>query len=312
MPETEEDRERLRLVAGMAGELYRRYGHQGRMAVTGGGALRLAYGIQRPTYDLDIDMTVVPADAVETLQKWCDRSNEWKGTKVDRKQQGRGYIRVLATKEKGAWRTKVDLAAGARAELEHGEPLREIAVEDTAVPVQPLTAIARRKMAKALGERREGRDLYDLVWLMAKHPEAFEGRQREYAARRITQELTGGDYNAWMEALRDDRAVQMGSAEDILEAAWNTAVNEPRIVLQEIGGGHAVVRGLSVERGTADIVVVDTHETKRAVIVEEGPLQKVCGELRRYGLEEEGKVLQIERTLEQSLAQARARRRDGE
>lgn len=104
----------------------------------------------------------------------------------------------------------------------------------------------------------------------------------------------------------------MGSAEDILEAAWNTAINEPRIVLQEIGGGHAVVRGLSVERGTADIVVVDTHETKRAVIVEEGPLQKVCGEMRRYGLEEEGKVLQIERTLEQSLAQARARRRDGE
>lgn len=312
--DTEEDRNRLQLVSEMAAEIYRRYGHQGEMALTGGGALRLAYGISRPTYDLDIDMERVPQDVVETLQRWCDRSTRWKGSTVDRKQRGRGYIRVVPPEGEGKWTTKIDLAQWAdktSGQGRGGNSLvegRRLGIGNEEIPVQPLNAIAQRKIEKALGERREGRDLYDLVWLMAKHPEAFDAHERGQTARRICSELANG-YDQWEEAVAEDRAVNSVDTKEVLDAAWLTAINEPMVVVQE-EGGRVQIRGQHVGRGTADAVAVGRDEKPYALIIPEGRLSETCEAVRRYGLEEPGKVLEIERTLERSLEEARARSRE--
>ena len=306
--DTAEDTERLQLVEGMACEIERRYGHLGPIALSGGGALRMAYGIQRPTYDLDLDTNQALPDPVETLQKWCSRQPKWKNVSMDRKQMGRGYIRARYETEEGTeWYTKVDL------DTVGGNPQRAVREKELItlersggrIRVQPLAAIVRRKIEKTFGERREGRDLYDLGWLLAKHPEGFAPGQRVQIAQQLLQEISDG-YDDWSEALKEDKAVQRAKPNQILEAVWQTAVNDPHLVKGEHPGGWIQVRGRNVTNGTADVVVIGHDGEPKAVVVRETDLGEACKTVLRYDLEEKGKVLQIERTLEQSLAEARA------
>ena len=306
--DTAEDTERLELVKGMACEIERRYGHLGPIALTGGGALRMAYGIQRPTYDLDLDTNKALPDPVGTLQKWCSGQPKWKNISMDRKQQGRGYIRARYETEEGTeWYTKVDLDTVGDNPQRAVRERELITLEGSGgrIRVQPVAAIVRRKIQKTFGERREGRDLYDLGWLLAKHPEGFATEHRVQIAQQLLKEISDG-YDDWSEALKEDKAVQRANPDQILEAVWQTAANDPHLVKGEHPGSWIQIRGRSVTNGTADVVVVGHDGEPKAVVVGEMDLGEACKTVVRYGLKEKGEVLQIERTLEQSLAEARA------
>ena len=313
IPDTAEELRRLELVRDMACRIQKRYDHQTAIALTGGGALRLAYGIERPTYDLDMDSNGSLPGVVEELQKFCKNSTKWKQVRVDRKQGGRGFIRAnMYDGEKILWGTKVDLddVGGDKARRVNPQATKLVETTGGKFRVQPLEAIVQRKIDKTFTDRCEGRDLYDLTWLMANHPEAFPYRVRYECALKIADGLSG-DYEMWETAVREDQALQRARPRDVIEAAWQTAINEPWRVRAEIPDSYAVVRGLSVAKGTADVVITSASGERTAKIITERPLGDACRELMKFGLDEKGRVLEIERTLEQALANARAQNISG-
>lgn len=255
--------------------------------------------------------------AVETLQRWCAKHPRWKNVVIDRKQGGSGYIRAQSVRDgEVLWSTKIDLDVRGRRGKPEVEPnaLKHLVLAEGEVKVQPLRAIIARKIEKTFSERREGRDLYDLGWLLAKHPEEFGVEMRTRVAEALITEV-GEGYGLWHTALEEDKAVQRAKPREVLENIWDTASNDPHVVGGEYPESQLKVRGRSIARGTADAVLAGPDGTANALIIAEGPLNEVCRTVARYGLEEKGKVLEIERTLEQSLAQARAaeraRTRDG-
>ena len=299
---------RLELVHEMACQIHKRYDHQTAIALTGGGALRLAYGIERPTYDLDMDVNKALPGVVEELQKFCRKSRKWQRVRIDQKQGGRGFIRasMYDEREQLLWGTKVDLDIVGQEKHRRVNPRGTKLMATTAgeFRVQPLEVIVRRKIDKAFTDRCEGRDLYDLTWLMANHPEAFPHGVRHQCAIRITNGVTT-DHDMWETALREDQALQDADPGQVIEAAWTTALNEPQLVAAEIPDSYPQVRGLNATTGTADVIIKSGTSDKAARIISERPLKDACSELNKYGLLETGMVLQIERTLEQALANAR-------
>ena len=218
VPDSSEDVLRLGLIEHLAINLQEAAG-KAVVAVTGGSALRLRYGLTRPSFDLDLDVST-RLDWLKLARKAVMQSRWGTEAIVDQKQGGRGYIRInVRPKDSAPWQTKVDVR------LCDGASHAAITESDCAVidglSILALPLIAARKREKLMGEnfREQGRDLYDYAWLVAQHPSAISVRDR-LLFRRWLLEWSDNELRRWRFAIAADRALSGVDVEAVIKAAY--------------------------------------------------------------------------------------------
>ena len=156
------------------------------VAIKGGTGLRLGYGLPRPSTDIDFDLTdAVPME--EMVSKAMENCPYMTNVRVDTKQRGRGYIRIVGTfddgMEKCALRLKVDHKV-LTAEENELRPLGEWIVEGD-FPVYQMSYLAELKLNTMTGvmPRAAPRDIYDAAWLVIHYRDAVQKTQLEELRR---------------------------------------------------------------------------------------------------------------------------------
>ena len=290
---TPRDTDRKALLVYLAREILARHGHLTPVVMTGGGALEHGHGAHRNTGDLDLDVAdrIDRRTVAETIRRAIAKSRWNKRVQVDVKQGGRGYIRIRRHDGSGdpQWETKVDVRR-------HGgtsgrAPIRDqdvIEVRDGGHrwQVYRLEKLARIKVEK-IGRRTQGRDLYDLGWILATHPEAFDRESREALCRKLQEEIVER-YEIWHTMLGRDRAIQGTDPDEVLKAIWETACHEPGLVVEECRRGPAAMHDPGIEArlledGRVQVQIRDRRGGRAVALSAPGTLDQAHEFLVRYG-----------------------------
>ena len=223
IPESGEDAERLALIAHVARHVQADAEGKSWAPMTGGSALRLQYGLPRPSFDLDLDVSSPDLDWLAAVRR-AVRQSPWGGkAEVAHKQAGRGAIRIIVRGTGAAWQTKVDIKP--EPELTETDCLRS----RDGLATRTLRHIAKVKRQKLIDwdtGRDQGRDLYDYAWLLACRPESVPVKDRRLF---LDWMLSWGksDAERWRTILQQDRAIRGIDPDAVVEAALSTLDADP-------------------------------------------------------------------------------------
>ena len=151
------------------------------LVVKGGTGLALAYGLPRPSTDLDLTCfgRVDKARVLEAAVTALSETRRRKFLRTDIKQRGHGYLRLHWEDETAAGARRIET----KIDVNTGDPL---AVPDNwgmhnGFRVFSLRTLAWTKLNTLVeedGVRERARDLYDAAWLMETHMDCVSARQR--------------------------------------------------------------------------------------------------------------------------------------
>ena len=223
--DTHTDCERLALIAHLARAVSTGSG-RAVAAMTGGSALRLCHGLTRPSFDLDLDVSE-RRNWLRTIRNAVASSPWQRGAIVDRKQGGRGPVRIVVNAgAPGEWSTKVDtrICDGTH------HPLLALRDCETVngIRVRRVQHIARRKREKLLGSdfREQGRDLYDYAWLVSNRPDAVPVAWR-VEFRDWVLGWSKPDEQRWMRTIADDRALSGANPTRVVAGVYRALEQDP-------------------------------------------------------------------------------------
>lgn len=283
VPANKKDRERQRFLNDMGRRLQHRCRNTATLVLTGGGAISLRPDATRVTGDLDLD-TDRPIPGLDLVREAAERS-EWRGRlEIDRKQRGRGYIRVRTIGRSGSeqgWDTKVDIRVagqGGRPPIPHRETLVYQTAEGP-IRTYSLAELARLKRAK-LERREEGRDLYDNGWLLARHPEVYPQQARIDLCRTLIAHLD--DEPRALARLRADRVVHNADPEAVYLTLLECALNDPGLIAAQMDRPRLIVQDADPQSEARALLL---ERNANAVIVARKPTpEDLSEELVRYAL----------------------------
>lgn len=233
VPDSTEDTERLGLIAHVARKVQADVAGRALAPMTGGSALRLQYGLPRPSYDLDLDVSSAHRDWLSSVQRAVRRSPWGSKAEVTHKQGGRGTIRIVVRGAESTWQTKVDI------KVEPGLTQADCLTSHDGLSTRTLRHIAQVKKRKLMGwgtERNQGRDLYDYAWLLANRPEAVPVKDRRQF---FDWMLSLGDSEGWQRILKQDRALKGADPDRILDAALSALELDPGLRFADAQDGGA-------------------------------------------------------------------------
>ena len=259
------DVERLAFIEHVARELQATSGNV-LAAMTGGSALRLCHGLPRPSFDLDLDVTI-QRDWLGVVKRVVERS-PWKSVaEVDQKQRGRGYIRVVAhTADRTPWSTKVDVRVCDGSS--HPGLTRDDCETVNGILVRRIEQIAKRKQEKLFGAdyRQQGRDLYDFLWLVAAKPGAVPVEDR-VRLREWLLNWSSTDEARWREAVDNDRALGTVDAGAVLEAVFAVIDQDPGLRFFDARASSAELAVRTTRSGAIRLGLASSNETDGFVVL---------------------------------------------
>ncbi len=174
-------------------------------AIKGGMALAAAYGLTRPSDDLDIDVAQ-KIDAVARIGRTLEHRKDLQVERLDVKQRGRGYVRLWFrhVDYPEPFRTKVDV--NVRDGLLKPALDRDRIVTVDGLAVYDMPTLANLKLNPLVGEdcRVKAGDLYDAAWLTAAHPDAIT-LENKLRLHEWTGAFHGSVEEEWRQAFAQDK-----------------------------------------------------------------------------------------------------------
>ena len=225
VPQTPVDAERLALIEHLARGVQAVAGNA-LAAMTGGSALRLCHDLPRPSFDLDLDVSI-RRNWLRIVRRVADQSPWRSVVEVDQKQSGHGYIRITARPDGlPPWQTKVDVRVCDG--TGHSLLVRDDCETVNGIVTRNIFDIAVRKREKLLGEdyRQQGRDLYDYAWLIGSEPRAVPVQDR-LRFREWLLEWDSREDMLWRQALRQDRALNGVDPDAVIDAIYAIVERDP-------------------------------------------------------------------------------------
>ena len=139
-------------------------------ALKGGSALRMCYGLPRPSDDLDFEILTY-TNAKEVVRKAIAKMPDWE--RVEDADVGPGWFRM---RHRGTGRehtTKVDCITAGAFPGESREMRQDQITTVEGVSTFAIEELAKKKLLTIIGDvpREQARDIYDVAWLLETYPE---------------------------------------------------------------------------------------------------------------------------------------------
>ena len=179
----------------------------GGLRLKGGTALAAAYGLTRPSMDLDLDVAR-RVDVVERVGRTLAQRKDLEVERLDVKQHGRGYVRLWFRHAGFAepFRAKIDVNVRDGIRKPRLDQDRIVMVDGLAVYDMPTLASLKLNALVGDDRRVQARDLYDAAWLTAKHGDAIT-LDNKVRLHDWTLNFDGEQERAWRETFEADETL---------------------------------------------------------------------------------------------------------
>ena len=142
-------------------------------ALKGGSALRMCYGLERASDDLDFE-TLTYTNANEVVRDAIAKMPEWE--RADDPDLAPGWFKMRHRPSGREHPTKIDLITAGAFPGQSREMARDKLTIVNGVHTFTIEELAKKKLATIIGDvpREQARDIYDVAWLVEKHARAID------------------------------------------------------------------------------------------------------------------------------------------